>query len=131
MTSATRNADFDADNDGMADEWEQANGGDLDPAAYTLDTEKGWYTNLEVYMNSLVEDIMKAGNADAESSVEEYYPECVKSTTGIKNPNLTSAISYVEYYSLDGTRLDAPHKGIMLRVERMADGKTVTSKVIK
>lgn len=131
LTSATRNADFDADNDGMADEWEQANGGDLDPAAYTLDTEKGWYTNLEVYMNSLVEDIMKAGNADAESSVEEYYPECVKSTTGIKNPNLTSAISYVEYYSLDGTRLDAPHKGIMLRVERMADGKTVTSKVIK
>ncbi len=47
----------DSDNDGMPDEWEKANG--LDPeqddsAGYDLSSS---YTNLEVYMNSLVEDL--------------------------------------------------------------------------
>lgn len=73
-----RSATFDADKDGMADEWEQLNGGDLDPNAYTLDSQKQWYSNLEVYLNSLVEDIMKAGNADASTAVNEYYPACEK-----------------------------------------------------
>lgn len=72
-----RDASFDADYDGMADAWEKANGGDLEPNDYTLDP-KGWYTNLEVYCNSLVEDIMQAGNADALTPVNEYYPSCTK-----------------------------------------------------
>lgn len=72
-----RDASFDADNDGMADAWEKANGGDLEPNDYTLDP-KGWYTNLEVYCNSLVEDIMQAGNDDALTPVNEYYPSCTK-----------------------------------------------------
>lgn len=70
-----RDASFDADNDGMADAWELANGGNLDPTDYNLDD---WYTNIEVYCNSLVEDIMKAGNADALTAVDEHYPDCVK-----------------------------------------------------
>ena len=61
LESTARAADFDADNDGMADEWEQLNGGNLNPNEYTLDSQNRWYTNLEVYCNSLVEDIMKEG----------------------------------------------------------------------
>ena len=76
LESNVRSAEFDADNDGMADEWETANGGNLTPGGYDLDP-RGWYTNIEVYCNSLVEDIMKDGNADAETPVDEYYPECV------------------------------------------------------
>lgn len=78
LESVSRPADFDTDNDGIADIWETANG--LNPndagdaALYTLDSDKKWYTNLEVYMNSLVEDIMKDGNANAETPVDEYYP---------------------------------------------------------
>jgi len=72
-----RAASFDADNDGMADQWEQLNGGDLPPNAYTLDS-RGYYTNLEVYLNSLVEDIMKQENSGADSTVDEYYPTCQK-----------------------------------------------------
>lgn len=68
---------YDTDNDGMPDAWETANGlnpnNPADALAYTLDP-KGYYTNLEVFANSLVEDIMKGGNADAESPVDEYYP---------------------------------------------------------
>ena len=80
--TGNRPSGFDTDGDGMPDEWEQLNGLNPNNAAdgktITLDTEKGWYTNLEVYCNSLVEDIMKGGNSDAQSSVDEYYPECVK-----------------------------------------------------
>ena len=133
LASESRSADYDTDGDGMPDEWESAN--DLNPndatdgATYTLDTEKGWYTNLEVYMNSIVEDIMKAGNADAESTIEEYYPVCV--TTAIVPLKPASSILDTEYYSLDGFRLDAPRKGVSIRVERMADGNKTVTKVFK
>ena len=134
LASKTRSTDFDTDGDGMPDEWETANGLNPNDAsdanAITLDNGKGWYTNLEVYMNALVEDIMKAGNTDADSSIDEYYPACVK-PTGITQQNVTSAILSTEYYTLSGFRLDTPQKGVMIRVERMADGKKVVSKVIK
>lgn len=78
LNSATHPEGFDADGDGMADEWERLNGGNLDPHGYDLDPINKWYTNLEVYANSLVEHIMQAENEDAISSFEEYYPECVK-----------------------------------------------------
>ena len=68
--TASRPADFDTDKDGIPDAWELANGlnpnDDSDALTYSLDG-KGYYTNLEVYANSLVEDIMKQGNADAEN----------------------------------------------------------------
>ena len=84
--TGSREEGFDTDNDGIPDTWETANGLDPNNAAdaklKTLDTEKGWYTNLEVYANSLVEDIMKAENRDALSTVDEYYPTYAR--TGIE-----------------------------------------------
>ena len=67
---------FDADGDGMDDEWEVANG--LDPEKndanlYTLDPVR-YYTNLEIYANSLVQRIMLNGNDNAETPVADYYP---------------------------------------------------------
>ena len=76
LDSATRPEGFDTDGDGMPDAWEKANGLDPDKddsAEYTLD-KYGFYTNVEVYCNSLVEDIMKSGNEKAVSAVKEYYP---------------------------------------------------------
>ena len=135
LSSESRPADFDTDGDGMADEWETANGLNPNDAAdansYTLDTEKGWYTNLEVYLNAIVEDIMKAGNADAESTIAEYYPACTKPATAISGTKAASDILATEYYTLNGTRISAPQKGIMIRLERLADGKSVISKVIR
>ena len=131
----SRPADFDTDNDGIPDAWEVANGLDpndaTDALTYSLDS-KGYYTNLEVYANSLVEDIMKQGNADAESKVDEYYPAC-KNPTGISqiitsNP---SELVEVKYYSLNGTLLSAPQKGINIRKMLFQNGKTVVDKVIK
>lgn len=95
LESSSRPEGFDTDNDGMPDVWETANGlnpnNASDALTYTLDS-KGWYTNLEVYANSLVEDIMKAENADATESVDEYYPACTKveipSEGGQTNPTI-------------------------------------------
>ena len=133
LASESRSEDFDTDGDGMPDEWESANGLNPNDAAdgnaYTLDTEKGWYTNVEVYMNSIVEDIMKAGNADAESTIEEYYP--ASSKTDIIPLKPVSGILSTEYYSLEGFRLDAPRKGVTIRVERMTDGSKTVTKVYK
>lgn len=133
--TASRPADFDTDKDGIPDAWEITNGLDpndaTDALTYSLDS-KGYYTNLEVYANSLVEDIMKQGNADAESKVDEYYPAW-KNPTGIlqitgSNPN---ELVKVTYYSLNGTLLSAPQKGINIRKMLFQNGKTVVDKVIK
>ena len=121
---------FDTDNDGMPDAWETANGLNPNDASdaktYTLDS-KGWYTNIEVYANSLVEDIMKAGNADAESSVDEYYPAVASSIENTRN----SLVSKIEYFSVDGRQLDTPQSGISIRKTTLSNGKTITYKVIK
>ena len=132
LESTTRPEGFDTDGDGIPDEWEIANGlnpnDKSDGNAKTIDTEKGWYTNVEVYANSLVEDIMKAGMADGESNYTEYWP--AYNTTGITSLR-TSAITTTEYYDLNGRRLAEPQRGVNIRVERMANGQVITSKVIK
>ena len=133
--TASRPADFDTDKDGIPDAWELANGlnpnDDSDALTYSLDS-KGYYTNLEVYANSLVEDIMKQGNADAENKVDEYYPEC-KNPTGISQviSSYPGGIAKVTYYSLNGTLLSAPQKGINIRKMLFQNGKTMVDKVVK
>ena len=134
LTSESRGPGFDTDGDGMPDEWEGLNGLDphdsSDANTYTIDT-KGWYTNIEVYLNALVEDFMKAGNADAEQSVDEYYPKCENPTTGINAHRVSANILSTEYYNLEGQRLEAPQKGIMIRVEQLASGHRIATKIIK
>ena len=133
--TASRPADFDTDKDGIPDAWELANGlnpnDDSDALTYSLDG-KGYYTNLEVYANSLVEDIMKQGNADAENKVDEYYPEW-KNPTGISQviTSYPGGIAKVTYYSLNGTLLSAPQKGINIRKMLFQNGKTLMDKVVK
>lgn len=79
---ATAEAPADTDGDGMPDEWETRYGLDPNNAAdgsvCSLD-EKGYYTNLEIYCNSLVENDIKAQNAKGlttmSGSFTEYFPE--------------------------------------------------------
>lgn len=135
FATGSRPKGFDSDNDGIPDDWETANGLNPNDASdaltYSLD-EKGYYTNLEVYANSLVEDIMKAGNANATNAVDEYYPAW-KNPTGISDYPVINPddLVKVNYYSLDGTLLSAPQKGINVRKMLFKNGKTVVDKVIK
>ena len=75
--TGSRDASFETDKDGIPDAWETANGlhpnDATDAETYTLDPAK-YYMNIEVYANSLVQDIMVAGNADTDDAAKEYYP---------------------------------------------------------
>ena len=134
LKQETRPANFDTDGDGIPDAWETANGlnpNDASDAVQTTIDTKGWYTNIEVYANSIVEHIVKAQNADAITAVEEYYP-AFKTPTGIGEIDTpTSAIQRVEYFALDGSKLPEPVKGINIRKITYSNGKVGTDKVIK
>ena len=79
--TGSREPGFDTDKDGIPDAWETANGLNpndaSDASIYSLDPAK-YYTNIEVYANSLVQDIMLAGNAEANEEAKEYYPKYTK-----------------------------------------------------
>lgn len=131
--TGSRPAGFDTDKDGIPDEWEKANGLNPNDASdaltYSLDA-KDYYTNIEVYANSLVENIMKAENQDALSGVDEYYP--TSTSTGISQTVVDKGeVASITYYALNGTRLNAPAKGVCIRKITYSNGKTATDKVIK
>lgn len=121
----TKTTIVDSDNDGIPDDWETANGLNPNDASdamkYTIDaTEnggKGWYTNIEVYCNSLVEDIMKASNADAIDAVDEYYPK-VNATTGITSVRNNSTAANAPMYNINGQRVGKSFKGIVVQSHR-------------
>ena len=136
LATIERPEGYDTDGDGMPDEWEKANGLDpndpADGALFTIDTERGWYSNLEVYLNEIVAHIMYEGNAMAESSFDEYYPETkTSSLEDIAEGVMTSEIAGIEYYSLDGIRLTEPAEGISIRRIIYTDGRVESDKVIK
>ena len=130
LASTSRPENWDTDQDGMSDEWETANGLNpndaSDASLFTLDG-KQWYSNLEVYLNSIVEPIMKAGNEDALQAVEEYYPACVN--TAISMPSAGGDIRKVEFFSLDGTRLSSPQKGVNIRRTTFSNGQRKSEKI--
>lgn len=138
---------FDTDGDGMPDDWEVANG--LDPnnpndaTETTIDSAKEWYTNLEVYLNSLVQYIMVEGNADADDAVVEYYPAYYNAdgtfvaainaeSTGISEANSDNfePVS-TTFYNLDGTMAKQGKNGVFIKVEKLANGTKRVTKSIK
>lgn len=96
----------DTDGDGMPDDFEikygldpyqaNANGYDLDP--------KGYYTNIEVYANSLVENIIKEERANVEEAFEEYYPELAGTASQIYYyVSSEKSVNTIDY--MDGAKL--------------------------
>ncbi len=134
LPSNVRPDGFDSDGDGIPDAWETANSLNPDDASdgklFTLDS-KGWYDNFEVYLSSLVEHIMKAGNADAIFSVDEYYPAYTAPTSAIDEITVSGEVERIEYYNLQGIRLAEPVQGINIRRIVYSNGDVVTDKVLK
>lgn len=117
LAAEKRDAAFDTDKDGIPDEWEIANGlnpnSATDATTYSLD-EKKYYTNIEVYANSIVEDLMKAERADAESSFDEYYP-AIASNTSSMITELPSAVKHDNVmYNLSGQKVSDSYRGIVI-----------------
>ena len=126
LEATTRPEGFDTDNDGIPDDWERANG--LNPSSAadaktkTLDP-KGWYTNIEVYANSLVQDIMLGGNENAISSFNDYYPafktekgvqiEAIE--TGIKAISNGALLKSSAQYNLQGQKVGNGYRGLIIK----------------
>lgn len=112
----------DTDQDGMPDAWEKANGLDAnDPTDGAKPSANGsGYTNLEVYMNSLVCEIMSNGLQDAltpsdytcgeAGPIVQDSAKLVKHGVGSSNQTLTkgAAISpfYFNWENATGVKLD-------------------------
>ena len=70
---------------------------------------------------------MRAGNADAQSTIDEYYPACT-TPSGIHTPNAAAVVS-VKYYTIDGKQVTSPTKGIYVVRRTLSDGTVINSKV--
>lgn len=98
-------APTDSDGDGMPDEWEKANGLNPKDAADGKQTNADGYTNLEVYMNSLVADITERQN---EGGINMSGQE-----TAIKQPKITNSPNN-RIYNLNGMQVKNPKRGIYI-----------------
>ena len=105
----------DTDQAGMPDEWENANGlNPNDKADGACDSGNG-YTNLEVYMNSLVADITASQNAGGImlDGQQEYTTSGISPVT----PNLSAP--HPTIHSLNGQLLKTqPRKGVYIQNHR-------------
>ena len=103
-------APTDTDGDGMPDEWETAHGLNPNDATDGNQTDESGYTNLEVYMNSLVAEITAAQNEEGEQQgyIEEVFKPSDDSEPGLSTMgtgsinwkldagNITQAATYEE-----------------------------------
>lgn len=110
-------APVDTDGDGIPDAWETANGLDPNDSTDGRKVTDDGYTNLEHYLNSLVEDIMNNGNAEGklltgnlemtDNAVElpPYTPVVQESIMlGFGNgAQITSASPYTDLYTATAT----------------------------
>ncbi len=97
-------APTDTDQDGMPDEWESSNGlNSNDSSDGTLYTLHDSYTNLEVYLNSLVSHITEAQNTNGNTTASEPLP--------VQNRSL------VTYISDMGQTLNLQHSKLIQRIE--------------
>lgn len=105
---------MDNDHDGMADDWELANGfNPADPEDGKQVVSAEGYTALEVYLNSLMGE------------------KIVITTTAIKTLNAQSAeIVARQYFTIDGRQVSRLQHGMTIVRETMADGSTRTVKVM-
>lgn len=120
-------APLDSDEDGMPDVWEEAN--DLDPNDDSDATEL-WhdgtgYTALEVYLHSLVDDIVRQCQADG-SGLQEVYPQYEKaSVDAIEQSEVRLSYSAGQYtisgYNGEATLYIYSLSGVLCDVIKSAD----------
>jgi hypothetical protein len=97
----------DTDGDGMPDEWEDSHGLDKNNKADGNQTGADGYTNLEVYLNSLVADITAAQNEEGVLQ-GELLPEEATGISEVFQPSIAPR----QVFNLYGMKLNQPQRGL-------------------
>ena len=115
----------DTDQDGMPDTWEDANGLDKNDANDRNTVAANGYTNLENYLNSLVQDIMDGGYAggvvessDGSGAVSAIWPIPYKDPITLQNNNIYTLRGDIVKANASETDLQGLRKGIYLYNQR-------------
>ena len=104
-------APLDTDKDGMPDEWERANGLNIDNADDGKEKASNGYTHLENYLNSLVSDITtKQNEGGTLMSGQQIYGE----SSGILSYN-SGPFFNGKFYNLQGLAVNHPTSGIYIQ----------------
>ncbi len=104
-------APLDTDKDGMPDEWERANGLNIDNADDGKEKASNGYTHLENYLNSLVSDITtKQNEGGTLMSGQQIYGE----SSGILSYN-SAPLFNDKFYNLQGLAVNHPTSGIYIQ----------------
>lgn len=142
-SSSTDEAPADIDNDGMADEWELANGlSPEDGEDFRLITESG-YSNLELYFFSLTGEEVSTATQKVDQKPEiECYPNPFKDQFSIRHSGGINELALYDttgrmVLNLDGNIDSTPVNGGSLNsgcylVKAVADdGRIIVSKLVK
>jgi len=121
----------DTDQDGIPDEWENANELDPNNAADGKTVCSDGYTNLEHYLNSLVANITAAQESvGMKMQDQQTYEEALADIKMNNTP--AGGIINTEIYSLSGIRCNSLHKGMNIIVRTYSNGyKEATKAIIK
>lgn len=140
----------DADNDGMPDNWESANGV-TDKNGHDLDAN---FTNLEVYLNSLVASITTTQNADAlyvtdvndaPNAIADHWATYLNPATMMLHVESAQTMQGFEIINQSGVTIHrqtvegttashdagALQRGVYYIRASFADGATATKKILK
>jgi hypothetical protein len=126
-------APVDSDNDGMADEWEVLNNlSPVDPADAPLKTIDNVNPNIEVYLNSLVSEIIDNQNKEGVVTdisfphSNEYSSDITfNNSTNILYLNNAKKIKMIEVYSISGVlikRQSCNHEVIQIQLPDLKAG---------
>ncbi len=77
-----------------------------------------------------MEDIVKAENADAQSSVEEYFP-AFKVPAAIRGVKEEASVVNTSYHSLKGQCPSKPQRGAIIVTEYKDNGTRTVRKIVK
>jgi len=96
---------IDTDHDGMVDEWETANGLNInDPSDGPLDADEDGYTNVEEYLNGLVGNVSRV-TIPQKHSLEQNYPNPFNPTTVINYELQENTEVSLTIYNLLGQKI--------------------------
>ena len=100
---------------------------EVDDEVFAIMNENGDYWTGSFVWQSLYD---KANVSKTPSYIFMLSDMTLETATGVKAETAAAAVVGTQYYTVSGTKVSAPQKGINIRVQKLSDGRTVTSKIM-